>query len=209
MKGLKIAGAIGIATFGSLVVFSGIILMNRAAEAPETANVGTAVNFSVPPPTQETPPDQPEPPRRTPQRVDRPSLAPVPNLGSSLAGISVALPEFQAAGVDQVAESLLGDLDDVALTEDAVDDPPSPRSRVVPQYPERARQREIEGEVLVSALIGVDGRVQQVQILEANPPGVFDDAVRAALQGWTFEPASYRGNPVETWVNIPFPFRLN
>jgi protein TonB len=136
-------------------------------------------------------------------------LAPLPDVGGSLSGIQVDVPGFEGAGVDQVAESLLGDLDNVALTEDAVDNPPQFRNRVAPEYPERARQRELEGRVLVTALIGVDGRVQQMQVLEANPPGVFNDAVLAALGGSTFDPATYQGNPVETWITVAYPFRLN
>jgi protein TonB len=107
-----------------------------------------------------------------------------------------------------VADSLLGDLDNVALTEDAVDQPPEIRTRIPPEYPERAQQREIEGRVVVAVLVGVDGQVQQLQINESTPPGVFDDAVLAAVRQWTFEPAQYQGNPVETWVNIPIPFSL-
>lgn len=205
----RLLGMVGITVLGSAMVFFGLVIMNRIGHVPEDNSVGPAVDFTVPPPPPPPPVQRKEPPPREVRRTNRPAPAPPPDLGSSLSGIQVELPGYETRGINTVAESLLGDLDNVALTEDAVDEPPSFRSRVVPEYPERARQREIEGKVLVSALVGVDGRVQSIQILESNPPGVFDETVVAALNQSIFEPAQYKGNPVETWVNIPFPFRLN
>jgi protein TonB len=202
-------GILAITVAGSAIVLSGLVVMNRISHTPEADDVGPVIDFTVPPPPPPPlPPERSEPPRRV-RRTTQPSLAPPPDIGSNLSGIAVALPGIETQGVDTVSESLLGDLDDVALTEDAVDEPPSFRNRVVPEYPERARQREIEGAVLITVLVGTDGRVQSTQILESNPPGIFDDAVIAAVTQSTFEPAMYRGNPVEAWVNIPFPFRLN
>lgn len=194
---------------GTALVFVSMAVMNQASHEPEVTGIGTIVSFEVPTPTRPPEPQRQEERRRQTPSADEPVLAPLPNLGANLSGIAVSLPDFEAAGVSGVSESLLGDLDNVALTEDAVDDPPSPRARVVPEYPERARQREIEGSVLVSVLVGTDGQVKNAKILESIPPGIFDAAVDAAVRQWTFEPAQYRGTAVETWVNIPFPFRLN
>lgn len=205
----RLAGILAITVLGSAIVLIGLVVMNRISHTPEADDVGPVVDFEVPPPPPPPPPQRREPPQRQQRRSNQPNLAPLPDLGSNLSGIQVELPGVSAQGFDSVADSLLGDLDDVALTEDSVDDPPSFRNRVVPEYPERARQREIEGRVLVSVLVGVDGRVKAAQILESNPPGVFDDVVLAAVNQSSFAPASYRGSPVEAWVNIPFPFRLN
>ena len=194
---------------GAVILVVGLIVMNRISNAPEESDTGPAVSFTVPPPPPPQPQQRPEPQQRQVRRSNQPALAPLPNLGANLSGIEVSLPEFQAEARVGVAEELLGNLDDVALTEDAVDEPPAFRNRVAAEYPQRARQREIEGRVLVSALIGIDGRVKSVQVLESQPAGVFDDTAIAALQASTFEPASYRGNPVETWVEIPYSFSLN
>lgn len=206
---LRAVGMLALSVLGTAVVLYGLVVMNRISHAPEADDIGPAVDFTVPPPPPPPPPERREPPPRPPQRTQTQPLAPLPDLGGNLSGIAVSLPEFQAGGVQSVSESLLGDLDNVALTEDAVDTPPAFRNRIVPEYPERARQREIEGSVVVSVLVGVDGSVQSMQVLEANPPGIFEESVMAALRQSSFEPAQYRGNPVETWVNIPFPFRLN
>ncbi|MFW5827602.1 MAG: energy transducer TonB, partial [Alkalispirochaeta sp.] len=168
----------------------------------------TEIDFTVPAPEEVEPPDPPEREREMSRSRDRAPVAPAPSLGGNLSGIAVDVPGFEVEGLSDVRESLLGDLDDVALTEDAVDTKPIPQSRPL-EYPDRARQRRIEGRVVVSALIDADGNVRDVKILEADPPNVFDEAVLNSVPNWTFEPAKYRGEPVQTWAQIPIPFRLN
>ena len=45
-------------------------------------------------------------------------------------------------------------------------------------------------------LIDTDGGVKDLQVLEAQPPGVFEDAALAALRNWTFRPAQYEWRSV-------------
>lgn len=59
-------------------------------------------------------------------------------------------------------------------------------SRVPPVYPLRARRRRIEGHVDVELLVDGRGRVRSVTVLKAQPPGVFEHAVREALLQWRF-----------------------
>lgn len=207
-RALRALGAALVTLVGTAMVFLALVVMNQFVERPEGGRTSTVVNFSVPPPTPEPPPRRQQTPQRQPSLSNQPAIAPVPNVGTNLSTITVAQPGFTPEPVSNVAESLLGDVDNVALTEDAVDDPPSLRTSSI-EYPDRARQRDIEGSVRVTVLVGTDGRVKKLQILEANPPGVFEDAVREAVPNWTFNPARYRGRPVEAWVTIPIPFRLN
>jgi protein TonB len=48
-----------------------------------------------------------------------------------------------------------------------------------------------------------------VEILAADPPGVFDDAVRRGALNWRFEPGRIAGTPVDTWVITTVSFRVN
>ncbi len=198
-----------ITLIGSGIVFISMALMNRGSLDPESEDIGPTVSFEVPPPPKTQKKTQKREEKRREVNTEQPALAPLPDLGSNLSGIAVAMPGFEAKGVSDVSESLLGNLEDVALTENAVDTPPSPRNRVMPIYPERAKQREIEGKVVISVLVGADGQVKNMKIIESNPPGMFETAVKNAISQWTFVPASYKGNPTRTWVNIPFPFNLN
>jgi protein TonB len=76
-----------------------------------------------------------------------------------------------------------------------------------PVYPELARLSQIEGTVVVRALVGRDGRVKETLLVR----GVHDLLDRAALEAATsyvFLPAIQNERPVAVWVSIPFRFTL-
>lgn len=193
---------------GIALVFVGVPLLNRFEVVREKTESGAIVDFTVP-----ASPPQPEKRERPPEqkriiKSDQPALAPLPNVGGSLSGIVVEMPEYTPGGVTEVSESILGDLDkDIVMTEDSVDKKPVVRTRSL-EYPERAKQRDIEGKVVVSVLIGTDGRVKNMKILESNPPGVFDEAVLRSVPRWTFDPAQYKNRSVKVWATIPIDFSL-
>lgn len=192
---------------GCVVVFGTLIVMNRGNPTREQEGATAVVDFSVATPPPQPQRQQPPPERRREVRTNQPALAPIPDVAGSLSSIQVEMPEYQPEGLDGASESLLGNLDDVVMTEDSVDSKPVVRTSTL-QYPERAKQREIEGRVVVSVLIGADGRVKNMKILEATPPGVFEEAVRSSVPQWTFEPAKYKGRSVQVWATVPLDFNL-
>lgn len=206
-KKLKRSVVISLITLsGSLVIFSWVVLMNRFITSPDRIKKASSISFVVPQiEKQEKKQAKPKKQKRE-TRNQNADLAPLPDLGDSFSGISLALPDFMEDG--GVNKSLLGNLENVAMTEGAVDTPPIPESLSVP-YPERAKQRDLEGSVMVSVQVSDTGRVTNIQILESSPPGVFDEAVKKASESWVFTPGKYQGMAVSTWVNIPIPFKLN
>jgi periplasmic protein TonB len=66
-----------------------------------------------------------------------------------------------------------------------------PRVRYAPKptFPAAAKADEKEGFVRFRVQISPTGSVADVEILEADPPGVFDEAVKAAVRLWQFAPA--------------------
>lgn len=80
------------------------------------------------------------------------------------------------------------------------------RAKVV--YPELARKRKITGHVLLRFHLDEKGEVSQLQVVKAEPPGVFEDAAIAAIKHWDFAPATKDGKPVSYWVELPMPFIL-
>lgn len=67
--------------------------------------------------------------------------------------------------------------------------PPRLIERVAPEYPAIARQRRIEGWVELEYVVGADGRVIDVRVLDSHPTRVFEAAAERALRRWRFEPA--------------------
>jgi len=90
-----------------------------------------------------------------------------------------------------------------------VEKKPQPLYSPKPEYPERARVAEMEGQAIVEALVDIDGKVIDVRLVKKSGFTELDQAAMNAARCWTFSPAEQRGKPVRVWVNIPFNFRLN
>lgn len=74
-------------------------------------------------------------------------------------------------------------------------------------YTKEARNRMIEGKVVLSLLVGVDGNVKDVKVVEGLPYGLTEQATAAASK-MRFKPATKDGQPVERWINITMDFVL-
>jgi TonB family protein len=79
--------------------------------------------------------------------------------------------------------------------------PPGLVTGVAPVYPPAALAAEIEGHVVVAYRISPAGLVEDAQVVESVPPGVFDDAAMAAVRAWRFQP-----HGSGTWVRSRIEF---
>lgn len=66
-----------------------------------------------------------------------------------------------------------------------------------PSYPESARKNGEEDSVLVRYVIGTNGRVKEVTILDHAKNPVFDKSAVQAISEWRFRPLMRDGKPVE------------
>lgn len=200
-------GVLAGAALGALAI-NGVLLSLAAQlvrDRPVVQDITEPVPVTlVPLPREEALPErevgEPAPPRPAPSLDFAPEL-PLPSLTAPrLAGPAVQLDPglfgppapvrdlvFEATDLDQLPRALI---------------------RNEPIYPYKARQRRLEGRVRVRFLVGRDGTVGQIVIEEADPPGVFEDAVRDAVARWRYEPGRIAGEPVATWVVLPVSFDL-
>lgn len=79
--------------------------------------------------------------------------------------------------------------------------------KVNPLYPELARKMRIQGIVLMQAVIGIDGEVQDIDVL-SSPHKMLTDAAIDALHEWRYRPATIKGKPVRCYLKVTVRFSL-
>ncbi len=79
--------------------------------------------------------------------------------------------------------------------------------RVQPTYPTLARQARIQGSVQLRAIIGKDGRIENLSILSGH--AMLIASAIAAVKQWRYRPYLLNGEPVEVETDITVNFVLS
>jgi TonB family protein len=79
--------------------------------------------------------------------------------------------------------------------------------KVEPGYTEQAREKKIEGSVLLGMTIDHDGLPQNIQIKRSLEPSL-DQAAVDAVRKWRFLPAIKDGQPVSMWITVEVNFTV-
>lgn len=80
-------------------------------------------------------------------------------------------------------------------------------TKVDPVYPAEAKTNRLEGSVVLSAKIGPDGTVQDLQAISG--PGVLRQPALDAVRQWTYRPYLLNGNPVAVLTTVTINFHLD
>jgi protein TonB len=78
--------------------------------------------------------------------------------------------------------------------------------QVKPQYPAAAKMARIEGRVLLQAVIGKDGSVQNLRVISGHP--LLTSAALDAVKQWRYKPYYLNGEPAEVETQIVVNFLL-
>jgi protein TonB len=76
------------------------------------------------------------------------------------------------------------------------------------QYPEVAKENNIQGKVIVRFCVTSKGGVSQVSILKGVDPELDKEAIRVVNTLPTFKPGKQGGRPVPVWYMVPIAFTL-
>lgn len=193
---------------GLILVFGLILWMNHYMGKMEKKPPQEVTEISVakeikPEPKKEIKKAEPK------KQVTRPQApAPFKGLDTALSGIDLGL--LGLGDNDRILdESLIGKTGNAVMTADLVDVPPKPITRGSFKYPPAAKKNGVKGYVVLSVLVETDGSVNQVQVLESNPSGIFDAAALQGIRAWHFEPAKYKGDTVRVWAKQKIRFDLS
>ncbi len=153
------------------------------AAAPRTAEKTPAAEPSPPPtvvPAATVPPPAAAPatasasapgPLATPNpALPPPAIKPAPQ--AAVAPAPASAPVATAAPADAARPATL-----------------HPRDRVLPQLSRRARRAGVDsGRLVVRLHVTPRGTVERVEVVNANPPQIYDIEVQQSLMKWTFDP---------------------
>jgi TonB family protein len=104
---------------------------------------------------------------------------------------------YNEAGVAQAERELLAAREQNAAQNSVVSAASLKRIKTVnPEYPESARKRGVEGWVEMIFTVTPNGTVDDVEVRNASPADVFDDAAKRAIRQWRFEPVVRNGEKV-------------
>lgn len=79
--------------------------------------------------------------------------------------------------------------------------------KVDPVYPPLAKSAQIQGTIRFTAIIGKDGRIQNLTLVSGHP--LLVDAAQEAVKQWEYKPTLLNGQPVEVVTAIDVSFTLS
>ena len=149
----------------------------------ETAEVLPVAEPLAPPPVQAAPAAAAvQPASATPQPAP---AAPPPAASAPMPGVTIT------SAVDLTYYSARD-----------VDVHPRALREIVPDYPGAADRQRLSGKVRLQLKLEADGRVSDVDVVSAVPPGMFEDSALKAFRDARFAPAQKGGRPVRALVLI-------
>ncbi|MBO6835654.1 MAG: TonB family protein [Alphaproteobacteria bacterium] len=194
------------------------VLKPVTATAPEPVEVAEVAPTLPPFQPQAKPAEPPRPQTAVPPAEP---VADIPQQAAAPA-IEQTPPDPQAAATTEPAQSATAEpttqtepestataggapsAEPVLVTEPRFRTPPTP-----PTYPPVARRRNEEGVVVLRALVSPGGDTQRIEVWQTSGFYRLDDAARAAVADWHFEPARRAGLAVASWVQVPIRFQLD
>jgi periplasmic protein TonB len=85
--------------------------------------------------------------------------------------------------------------------------PPHVIDRADPDYTKEALDAKIEGDVILSLIIGTDGIPSDIKLIRGLGKGLDEKAIDC-LQQWRFSPATNHGKPIAQEATFEMNFRL-
>jgi TonB family protein len=77
-----------------------------------------------------------------------------------------------------------------------------------PDYPETALAQRISGSVVIEYTVDTHGETRDIHVVEASPPGVFDQAAMNAVKHWRYVPVVVNGAAIDVPVKARLRFEL-
>ena len=87
-------------------------------------------------------------------------------------------------------------------------EPPKIRKRPRLVYPVGAKYFEVQGQLVVEVVLGVDGRPRYPRVLQPLPAPTLTFVALDAVRQWRFEPARLRGQAVDVYYTLTVNWKM-
>ena len=195
----------------TVVIAGAVYATLSAGETDNSVKVDTAMVF-MDQPKQEKPPEQQpvqlDVPLKGFQTVVAPDVIPT-NIPPVNLQEHFDPKDYSGTGVEGGVATGIVPTGNEVFMEAIVEEKPAVLSGPTLQYPELLRQAQIQGRVLVQAIIDTLGRAEppSVKVLQSPNPG-FDQSAKSYVTKALFRPARVHGRAVRVLIQIPIDFRL-
>lgn len=213
---LSFLGALGVALLLFLLMLY-MVAPPRAKVSVDPIGVGNFIRISGDSAKSSSRSRQqaPEPPQ---QQVTQTPVAPNALPSARLPMLDIQLPKL-ASGISissAPSPSLAGLTPGASSTEvlsggeagGGVETEVVPLNNIQPAYPRRALEMGVEGYVKLAFTINRLGQVENIRVVEADPPNMFEREARRAAARWRFAPRTENGRSIEREAVKTLTFRL-
>lgn len=201
-------GSLGIALAVNGTVLAALMLASPHVTAPKEKPLRI---YAVPndPPPEPPPPSESHTRTATTPSITAPDpivVVPIAPMPLSTAPDPAPMPTATGVGSGVAVDPTPTASPTPVLVDAAID--PRYAADLQPAYPAEERRAGREGRVVVRVLIGVDGRVKQVERVSATSDAFYRATEARATSRWRFRPATRDGIPVEAWRTMALRFVL-
>ncbi len=183
-----------------------------AGEAEQQVVVDTAMVYLSEKQEEQKPEEQPQVVLDVPLKGFQTVLAPT-QIPTDIPPINLSETfdprDYSGVGVEGGIATGLEPTGNQVFLESVVEEKPEPLSGPPLAYPELLRQAQIQGRVIVEAIIDTAGRAEprSIKIFQSPHPG-FDQPAMNYMRQALFRPARVHGRPVRVLVRLPIDFKL-
>jgi len=156
----------------------------------------------APSPAPKALPVAPPPPAVVPPPTPTPAHdAPLP-MAPTVPAAAKTAPALSPEAAPVPAAALTSSVDLTYYNARDLDVQPHALRVIRPDYPAEADRQRVSGTLRLQLKLEADGRVSDIEIVSATPPGVFEDSAIKAFRDARFAPAQKNGRPVRALVVI-------
>jgi len=191
----------------NLLLLAGMPLLLRFASPPRKKETGDAIKLVSAIRMKPPPPKKKEVKERKPPPKVHPKLK---NIVPKLDNMALLDVPFQFdLGLTEGSDDMELSLGMKIWDEANVDAKPVALFRARPVYPSGAMSKNITGNVKFRFLVDRNGIVKIVEIIKADPEGIFEEATLKAVKQWRFQPAKVKGVAVACWAQSAINYELD